>query len=253
MYTYREGIKKVREEDELFRDLHRHCDVLDNGIIRYLEALINLELNVVREGISQNDREILSQLSLFRDISTYNIYHMSKKIIKDMLEHHSLIYKMRDNNDSVAGLKAYLRTGNRDFQIFDFDYSRRINEMTLFKLETESADDKELLMNIGKKNLSYYYNEKNPYPDPNGKDYLAWEENRRQILYNTEEYMCKNKKYNLQDIRDIEISKKIYEHLLDEFGLEDKEFNEIESMSNFEKIYIKQMPGLHIKKNIKNV
>lgn len=250
MYIYRDNIKKVREEDELFRDLHKHCGVLDDGIIRYLEALINLELNVVREGISTNDREILSQLNLFRDISTYNIYHISKKIITDLLDHHKLLYTMKDNDNEVPGVRAYLKSYGRNFQIFDFDYSGRINEISLFKVEANHKHDDKYVDELMKKTLEQYYNEKNPYPVSDEKVHFAWEEEHMKKIIEFQDFISENRTLTNEDKKDIEISRKIYEYLLSEFGLEDDEFKEVESISDFQKTYVKQMPGLNIKKNI---
>ena len=69
-------------KEELKLLLESHKGILSKEIIEYLNSLIELEFSVIKDNIDLNNREILTELSIYRYVSIYNIYNRSIKLIK---------------------------------------------------------------------------------------------------------------------------------------------------------------------------
>ena len=252
-YGFR-GIKKVKDEEELRFALKDCSGVFNRDIVRYLDGLIDLDLNAVREDISNEDRTVLSQFDLYREIVIYNVYNRSRKILTNLFESHKIPYKIADNENSIEGLEVYLKLNRENFEVFDFDYSNGRSDIVLSKLHAYTKEEKEAAMDEILKKLEYLYDQKNPNPIPRedvfGGPYPAWEATHSKEIQLWQDKFTEldNRKITDAKRRNIEMTEKVYEYLMNDFGLEDSDFEEDKRCGN--KVYVKQMPGLNIKKNI---
>ena len=256
-YGFR-GIKKVKDEEELRSSLKDYSGILDKDIVRYLDGLIDLNFNVVREDISDIDRSVLSQLDLYREILIYNVYNRSREMLTNLFESHKIPYKIADNENNIEGLEVYLKLSRENFEVFDFDYSNGKSDIVLSKLHAYTKEEKEAEMDKILKELEYLYDKENPYPVPRegvcGGPYPMWEyEHSKQIEFWQDKFTeLDERKLTDTKKRNIEATRKVYEYLLNDFGLEDSDFEEKEDPYRG-KIYVKSMPGLRIEKNIKTI
>lgn len=253
-YGFR-GIKKVKDEGELRSYLKASSGVFDKDIVRYLDGLIDLDFNVVREDISDEDMKILSQIDLYKEIVIYNVYNRSRKILTNLFESHKIPYKIADNENNIEGLEVYLKLSRENFEVFDFDYSNGKSDIILSKLHAYTKEEKEAAMDEILKKLEYLYDQKNPYPIPSegvfGGPYPAWEATHSNEIKMWQDKFTEldNRKITDAKRRNIEITEKVYEYLMNDFGLEDSDFEEDKRYGS--KVYVKNMNGLRIEKNIK--
>ena len=133
-------------KEELKRELKKYTSTLDNYIIEYLRSLIELDFSVLREYLSTNDKTILTDLSIYRKITTYNIYNRTIGILSNTdypiniyhnKQEHNLIITTNNNNEIIP--------------IFNFKYNkysntnRRIGTIDIYKTEEKpEIIDKEL-------------------------------------------------------------------------------------------------------------
>lgn len=253
------NIKEIEKEEVLREDLRNHSGVLDKDIIRYLDGLIDLDFTVVREDISSNDRKILSQLDLYKKIATYNIYKRSREVMTNLFDSHKLLYNIKGNEDKIEGLCAYIRLSTGNFEVFNFNYSKGINNITLSRYNAyTNAEKEEELCRIFKE-LEYLYDEKNPYPDSLsdnhfGGPHSSWnfEHSKKIQMWQDKFTELDERKITEEDRKNVEITKKVYEYLFDDFGLKDEDFKE-EKDSQRGNVYVKTMPLIKIRKNIKYI
>lgn len=251
------NIKKVSNKDDLKSELDTYKSTLNENIIRYLDHLIDLDFTVVREDIGNDSREVLSQLELYRDIATYNIYHRSSDVLRTLFEHHKLLYRIRDNDDDIEGIRAYLKLKDGDFEVFNFDYSRG-NDISLYRLCAYTEKEKEEKMNKILSTLERLYDEKNPNPDPGhvyGGPYSYWEMKHMDKIrsYENKFNSLDERKLTEEDRKDIELTRRVCDYLTSEFGLKDEDLEELDIDMDSQKTYVKRIPGINIKKNIKYI
>ena len=56
--------------------------ILSKEMIEYLDSLIELEFSVIKDYIALDNREILTELSIYRYASIYNIYNREKTLFR---------------------------------------------------------------------------------------------------------------------------------------------------------------------------
>ena len=110
---------KLATKEELIDLLKKHRGILTNSILDYLNSLVELEFSVVRENISTEEREILSELELYKKIATYNIYHRALQLLEQQKQPLDI-----DNN---GRLEISVQVENRKVELFSFDYQERIS------------------------------------------------------------------------------------------------------------------------------
>ena len=87
---------KLATKEELIDLLKKHRGILTNSILDYLNSLVELEFSVVRKNISTEEREILSELEIYKKIATYNIYHRALQLLEQQKQPIDI-----DNNGSL--------------------------------------------------------------------------------------------------------------------------------------------------------
>ena len=248
-------------------------------MINYLNSLIDLEFSVIRDYISDNDRVALSELEVYKRIAMYNIYNRALNIFKQ----NESELEISGNNDGIEGLEVSASLGEkRSCKLFDFDYhegrpmslsskipsdykTMKIGNISLFQtIDSKEQREAELMrvMSI----LGRLYDEKNPYhsrPHTYGGPAPQWAyEHAQKIKAYEEKFNQLDAKEELtdEDKKEIEITKKFHELLLEDYGLTNKDFENNQQFSGFgkektelQKTLVRRMPNINIENNIKYI
>lgn len=248
--------KKISSKEELKESLNRYKRILNPRVIDYLNQLVELEFSAVKDIIDIEDREILQNLDLYKNIVAYNIYNRTLELLNNEQE-----LKIFDNKDRVSGLMAYKGIGNNAIRILDYNYENGV--LKLFQTVDDKKVRKEQLELVMTK-LEQLYDKKNPYHSD--LEFFGCPATRWNIDYIKEvsEYeklfTRLDSKKELTDYKKkkIGITKKYHDLLFEEYGLTDEEFivskqtpTTIDNISN--KTLVKKLPGLRIENNIEYV
>ena len=260
-------IKRVYNKEELLSLLKKHKGILSNEMIDYLNSLINLEFSVVKGNISDLDREILTDLELYRKIAMYNILNRVAEVLKPYKD------SIDVRHDGIGGLDIYAALDNRSFKIFDYThesvnfdsslspyYGRDdIGEVSLYRtISDRGILDEEKMAILEKLDILYKVarrhdelGETSTYGGCiNESAYL----NRKEIRELENRYTNIDNKDSLtkNEEREIEATGKFNEILLADFGLDIDDFESSdESLIGGKKTLIKNMPNMNIKNNIR--
>lgn len=261
---------KLATKEELIDLLKKHRGILTNSILDYLNSLVELEFSVVRENISTEEREILSELELYKKIATYNIYHRALQLLEQQKQPLDI-----DNN---GRLEISVQLENRRVELFSFDYQNRISlrenipdEYKTMKIGTislyrslQNEDIREKEINRVLRKLESLYASHNPYPHRHsvvgGLDFY-WERQHKERIEKLEDKLAEldsKKELTEVDKKEIELTNDIHQLLLADYGLTNEDFEERKmpkfTTSEFDrmnKIRTKKMPNLTIVDHIK--
>lgn len=270
---------KINTREELIELLKGYKGILADSMINYLNSLIDLEFSVIRDYISDNDRVALSELEVYKRIAMYNIYNRALNIFKQ----NESELEISGNNDGIEGLKVSASLGEkRSCKLFDFDYyegrpmslsskipsdykTMKIGNISLFQtIDSKEQREAELMrvMSI----LGRLYDEKNPYhsrPHTYGGPAPQWAyEHAQKIKAYEKKFNQLDAKEELtdEDKKEIEITKKFHELLLEDYGLTNKDFENNQQFSGFgkektelQKTLVRRMPNINIENNIKYI
>ncbi len=271
---------KINTREELVELLKKYEGILTDYMIRYLNSLIDLEFSVIRDYIGDNDRAALSELEVYKRIAMYNIYNRALRLFK---ENESEL-TISGNNDGIEGLSVYASLGEkRSCKLFDFVYhdgpigfsskipsgykTMKIGNISLFQtIESKEQREAELMRVMGE--LDRLYDEKNPYysiPNTYGGSAPQWDfKHARKVKAYEEKFNLLDSKRELtdEDKKEIEITKKFHELLLEDYGLTNKNFEEennqhflnfSEDETELHKTLVKRIPNINIRNNIKYI
>ncbi len=270
---------KINTREELIELLKGYKGILADSMINYLNSLIDLEFSVIRDYISDNDRVALSELEVYKRIAMYNIYNRALNIFKQ----NESEFEISGNNDGIEGLEVYASLGEkRSCKLFDFDYhegrpmslsskipsdykTMKIGNISLFQtIDSKEQREAELMrvMSI----LDRLYDKKNPYHSRShtyGGPAPQWAyEHAQKIKAYEEKFNQLDAKEELtdEDKKEIEITKKFHELLLEDYGLTNKDFENNQQFSGFgkektelQKTLVRRMPNINIENNIKYI
>ena len=248
--------KKISSKEELKESLNRYKRILNPRVIDYLNQLVELEFSAVKDIIDIEDREILQNLDLYKNIVAYNIYNRTLELLTNEQE-----LKIFDNKDRISGLMAYKDIGNNTIRILDYKYDNGI--LKLFQTVDDKKVRKEQLELVMTK-LEQLYDKKNPYHSDLelfGCPATRWNIDYIKEVSEYEKLFTRlDSKKELTDYKKkkIAITKKYHDLLFEEYGLTDEEFivskqtpTTIDNISN--KTLVKKLPGLRIENNIEYV
>lgn len=260
--------KKISSKEELRESLNRYKIILNPRVIDYLNQLVELEFSAVKDIIDIEDREILQNLDLYKNVVAYNIYNRTLELLSNEQE-----LKIFDNKDRVSGLMAYKDIGNNTIRILDYKYDN--GTLKLFQTVDDKKVRKEQLELVMTK-LEQLYDKENPYScsvtelkQPYNKKTLKrlggpgakWNFDRSREVSEYEELFTRldsKKKITDYEKKKISITKKYHDLLFEEYGLTDEDFtiskqapSTIDNISN--KTLVKKLPGLRIENNIEYV
>lgn len=248
--------KKISSKEELKESLNKYKIILNPRVIDYLNQLVELEFSAVKDIIDIEDREILQNLDLYKNIVAYNIYNRTLELLNNEQE-----LKIFDNKDRISGLMAYKDIGNPAIRILDYNYEN--GALKLFQTVDDKKVRKEQLELVMTK-LEQLYDKKNPYHSDLelfGCPATRWNIDYIKEVSEYEKLFTRlDSKKELTDYKKkkIGITKKYHDLLFEEYGLTDEEFivskqtpTTIDNISN--KTLVKKLPGLRIENNIEYV
>ena len=260
--------KKISSKEELKESLNRYKRILNPRVIDYLNQLVELEFSAVKDIIDIEDREILQNLDLYKNVVAYNIYNRTLELLSNEQE-----LKIFDNKDRVSGLMAYKDIGNNTIRILDYNYEN--GALKLFQtVDDKKVRDEQLELVMTK--LEQLYDKENPYScsvtelkQPYNKKTLKrlggpgakWNFDRSREVSEYEELFTRldsKKKITDFEKKKISITKKYHDLLFEEYGLTDEDFtiskqapSTVDNISN--KTLVKKLPGLRIENNIEYI
>ncbi len=269
-----DSLDNEKAKEELLKLLNEYRGILTSSILDYLNSLIELEFSVIKEYISEVDRKVLSELEIYRKVAIYNIYNRTKNLF-DRQDDEFEFY-LSDNGCECLSLT--INIGSKWINLFEFNYKQiisngwdtikiprgfktlNIGDISLFQtIENKELREAELYRVM--KILERLYDEKNPYLSHSGVvggSDSTWEFNHTQKIKKYEEQfkeLDNRKKLNDDEKKEIEITKKVHDLLLQDFGLNYESFvdqssqpfaNLIEGKTKLKKTFIKKMPNLTI-------
>ena len=261
---------KLATKEELIDLLKKHRGILTNSILDYLNSLVELEFSVVRKNISTEEREILSELELYKKIATYNIYHRALQLLEQQKQPIDI-----DNNGSLI---VSMQLENRRVKLFSFDYQNRISlrenipdEYKSMKIGTvslyrslQNEDLREKEINRVLRKLESLHASHNPYPTRRGVvggPDVYWERQHKERVEELEKKLTElesKKELTEVDKKEIELTNDTYQLLLADYELTNEDFEERKmpkfTTSEFDrmnKTRIKRMPNLTITDQIR--
>ena len=248
--------KKISSREELKESLNRYKRILNPRVIDYLNQLVELEFSAVKDIIDIEDREILQNLDLYKNIVAYNIYNRTLELLSNEQE-----LKIFDNKDRISGLMAYKGIGNSAIRMLDYNYENGV--LKLFQtVDDKKVRDEQLELVMTK--LEQLYDKKNPYHsnlELYGGPATRWNFDYRKEVSEYEKLFTRlDSKKEITDYekKKISITKKYHDLLFEEYGLTDDDFiiskqtpTTIDNISN--KTLVKKLPGLRIENNIEYV
>lgn len=248
--------KKISSKEELKESLNRYKRILNPRVIDYLNQLVELEFSAIKDIIDIEDREILQNLDLYKNVVAYNIYNRTLELLSNEQE-----LKIFDNKDRVSGLMAYKDIGNNTIRILDYNYEN--GTLKLFQtVDDKKVRDEQLELVMTK--LEQLYDKKNPYHSDLelfGCPATRWNIDYIKEVSEYEKLFTRlDSKKELTDYekKKIGITKKYHDLLFEEYGLTDEEFivskqtpSTVDNISN--KTLVKKLPGLRIENNIEYV
>lgn len=274
--NFKDNTNMANTKEELLELLKKYKNVLNKQMSEYLKSLIELEFSVIRNYINESDRNILSNLEIYEKAAIYNIYNRALNIFNN------------ENNDSIdikecgEQLDIQFKLENEMIKIFNFDYSKRLKKLSLINIQRNHVDKKivtvslystiESKENIKKEleNISWELNRlcnmQNPYINRNPYNTIGGPEAKWKLEHDKRlEYYRKRKeklrsKLHLSDIdkKEIEITKKYNDLLLEDYGLTNSDFidddnDKLKEKSNIEKRLIKKISNIDVINNIKYI
>lgn len=261
---------KLATKEELIDLLKKHRGILTNSILDYLNSLVELEFSVVRKNISTEEREILSELEIYKKIATYNIYHRALQLLEQQKQPIDI-----DNNGSLI---VSVQLENRRVKLFSFDYQNRISlrenipdEYKTMKIGTvslyrslQNEDLREKEINRVLRKLESLHASHNPYPTRRGVvggPDVYWERQHKERIEELEKKLTElesKKELTEVDKKEIELTNDTYQLLLADYELTNEDFEERKmpkfTTSEFDrmnKTRIKRMPNLTITDQIR--
>lgn len=226
---------KISSQLDLIEELKKYRSVINNWMLDYLTSLIRLEFSVVREYISKEEREVLSELEIYKKISMYNIYHRAQRL----LENSEIKFEIWNNKQQFHGLIAERELSDgRNVIPFNYKYTMKygIDELPNSCIKS---------MYIGEINLCYLTVSEKTY------EYLTKRADSY-IAKTMNDPVDKNLK-NLAPIlkQEVTMINEVYNRFLKDYSLKEDDFKKseksnLENATNLEKKFVKKIPNLVI-------
>lgn len=224
----------MQTKKELKLNLIAYKKILTNSIFDYLNSILELEFSVLKENISDDERKLLTELSIYREIAVYNIYNRALKLIKEIdLEFH---LEKDPKYSRIALINKKEKIPVLSFFINDSkDEKYLLGTINLHKRVYDASENK-LLLEKTEKVLQELRSEHNPYncnvgvTDPmkivyGGSDTLWADEHDDKVNYNKNILNRLNERQGLteEENKIIIATNTIHSILLKDYGLNDED------------------------------
>jgi len=265
---------KVNTKEELKEALNRYRGILLRPTIDYLDSLINLEFSVVRDYISEDDRQSLSELQIYKRVAIYNIYYRALKLFNEKNIPHD--FSGINNGLEKLMIKVPLDS-KRSVSVFDFNYKRfcfvgdasvpseyqtmNIGDVSFYQfLESKEMREAELDRVLKKLEGLYDATSLSPYREgivggPGDYFYL---QNAKEIDVYEQKLMALDNKKSLNDTdkKLVEVTNQVYRMFMEDYGLTSESFEEVKHVrfydkSKLQRTLVKKQPNLTITNNVR--
>ncbi len=269
-------VEKISTKEELKKLLDQYKGILNDAIISYLDALIELEFSVVREYIDPEDRAALSNLDVYNKIAIYNIFNRAINLFNNL-------YRQFEVSEVTDRVSVYMNVNNkgREVKVFDFGtyyansvtingYPQTPNLEEQISLYRTIESKEQIAVEIDRvtKELEKLNQEQNPYSPPlemgifrpYGGAYDQWNSRhdyQKSYLENKISELESKSKRELtdDDKREIELTAQINDMFLEDYGIDKNIFDRFDRVVANENqlqktLVIKRKPNLTIENHI---
>ena len=249
-------IVKVKSKEELIRELDNYKTILNSEKYDYINSLIELEFSALQNYITQDEKNILLNLSVYRDAVIYNIY----KRAYDLFSKYDEISKVGNDSNS-QNLNAFIN----GFKIFEFNYNSINNTQNKIigsillnnKFIDEDIRDKEIERVINK--LDMLKSETNPFSLKSSTlqayNWNITHKNEIEKYENLLDQYSSFEELTDKDKKNLEIINEVNELLLKDYDISFEKKDEVFSCvkSKMNKEYIKKLPDVSVKNIIRYI
>ncbi len=244
----------VKTEKDLIELLDKYKGVLSDFMLDYLDSLINLDFSVIKKYISDEHRNLLSELEIYKQIAIYNIYNKALKIFRES----NLKFKVRDNQSGYQGVYVCYQLGSdKIIPVFKYCYYQvlPINKVSKFsdigKISLYQTLESKSLKEVEQYRLLKRLRELYSASVSGITAYRVSKEIR--MCEQKYEDLCINKGLAESALKEIEVTNKIHSLMLGDYGLTKGDFKEQLEDKNAHKTFVKRLPHLTIEENIKYI
>lgn len=255
--------------------------ILSKEMIEYLDSLIELEFSVIKDYIALDNREILTELSIYRYASIYNIYNRTIKLIKE----NKLPLEINKFDKPIDVTKnslnlSFVTKSKKRINVFEYDYNyhspyrnkipeyyynRSLGEITIYQT-LESKERKEKEINLILEKLEKLYDKDIPIRTLIEEELIGYNtpfENKVKIGLLEKRFTELDSKKDLteEEKDEIKITNYTAKIILDDMGLKEEDFivdkedlfNMSKEFTNLEETKVKKFTNLEIKRKIKYI
>ena len=242
----------IKEKEELIQELIKWRKIIAYDIYSHIVSLIKLDDYILQtNNIPTDIRENLLELDIYRDISTYNIYHHLHNIFNSY-PHKNIV--LEDNNNQVEGINLKIQKNGISTPLLSYTYYSmkdnnyyreklsNIGQIIIFKTEELSKEERQDII-ISK--IDFYDMLKR---NNNGKENNLLRKKREEILY-------LNSKLELTetDKELIKIKNDYYQYILESLKIDDSTYEEKTSYQQTSKILLKTYPEVKVRASIDKI
>ncbi len=255
--------------------------ILSKEMIEYLDSLIELEFSVIKDYIALDNREILTELSIYRYASIYNIYNRTIKLIKE----NKLPLEINKFDKPIDVTKnslnlSFVTKSKKRINVFEYDYNyhspyrnkipeyyynRSLGGITIYQtLESKERIKKEINLILGR--LEKLYDKDIPIRTLIEEELIGYNtpfENKVKIGLLEKRFTELDSKKDLteEEKDEIKVTNYASEIILDDMGLKEEDFttdkedlfNMSKEFTNLEETKVKKFTNLEIKRKIKYI
>ena len=255
--------------------------ILSKEMIEYLDSLIELEFSVIKDYIALDNREILTELSIYRYASIYNIYNRTIKLIKENklpleINKFDKPIDVRENSLNLS----FVTKSKKRINVFEYDYNyhspyrnkipeyyynRSLGGITIYQtLESKERIKKEINLILGR--LEKLYDKDIPIRTLIEEELIGYNtpfENKVKIGLLEKRFTELDSKKDLteEEKDEIKVTNYASEIILDDMGLKEEDFttdkedlfNLSKEFNNLEETKVKNFTNLEIKRKIKYI
>lgn len=232
--------------EKLLDELKIYRNILAKDKILYLKSLIELDISIVEDHISEQDREILNQLKLFRQIATYNIYERAIKKLEETDLNLSMI--MRQNFFSCAAV-----VDKELYNIFSFKFDSNYTSDDIGTINLFQVKSRPYLRKMELKLLLAKYMEEEKQRNNTNSTYWR-DKHLKELKKLRKEYETieQRKKLTSHELKLIEIENQCCNSFLEDYGLQMSDFSDTRLYKStvMKKLLVKQKPGIAVTINV---
>lgn len=256
---------KISTKEELKEMLKKYKDILNKSMIEYLDSLIELEFSIIKDIINDDEKDLLSELEIYKEIANYNITKRALNLFED--KKIDTVIKQDEENLCIYG-----NIGRDSILLFGYDYigsenneNKDIGKISLYKtINSVEQIEKEInrinsILNALEKEKNPYKSISNVYEGP-AVTWLERHDNQIKMYEDKLEKIKGKTELTEKDKEEIEITNMINKLMLEDYNLKSDDFKENQAykrssteQTELYKRYVKQVPKIIIKNNIKYV